>query len=186
MTRSTTAPPDETYVGSGDLAAGFDDFYKDARDRLLLQTFALTGDLAVARSAVREAFVVAWHHWRKTSRLADPEMSVRPHAWRKALRRASTRPWHRKKDLDGEVRAVLDALGSLTLNQRKALLLTQLAAVSMEEMAHEVGLPLKAAERECALGAAHLATQAWRSRRRRSRSRSTSSPTPPAASRGPG
>lgn len=159
MTRSRTTPPDEGYVSTGDLAAGFDEFYKDARDRLLLQTFALTGDLAVARSAVREAFVVAWHHWRKTSRLADPEMSVRPHAWRKALRRASTRPWHRKKDLDGEVRAVLDALGTLTLNQRKALLLTQLAAVSMEEMAHEVGLPLKAAERELQLGAAHLATQ---------------------------
>lgn len=165
MTRSrTTSPdapdsPDGGYVRTGDLAAGFDEFYKDARDRLLLQTFALTGDLAVARSAVREAFVVAWHHWRKTSRLADPEMSVRPNAWRKALRRASTRPWHRKKDLDAESRAVLDALGALSLNQRKALLLTQLAAVTMEEMAHEVGLPLKAAERELQLGAAHLATQ---------------------------
>lgn len=158
MSRSRTTPPDEGHVSTADLAAGFDEFYKDARDRLLLQTFALTGDLAVARSAVREAFVVAWHHWRKTSRLADPEMSVRPNAWRKALRRASTRPWHRRKDLDAEARSVLDALGALTLNQRKALLLTQLAAVSMEEMAHEVGLPLEAAERELQLGAAHFAT----------------------------
>lgn len=154
-----TSTPEHGYVSSADLTTGFDAFYKDARDRLLLQTFALTGDLAVARSAVREAFVVAWHHWRKTSRLDDPEMSVRPNAWRKALRRSSTRPWHRKKDLEPEVRGVLDGLATLTLPQRKALLLTQLAAVSMEEMAQEIGLPLEAAERELQLGAAQLAMQ---------------------------
>ncbi len=159
MTTPRTASPDQGYASTADLASGFDEFYKDARDRLLLQTFALTGDLAVARSSVREAFVVAWHHWRKTSRLDDPEMSVRPHAWRTALRRASTRPWHRRKDLDAESRAILDALGTLPVNQRKALLLTQLAAVTMEEMAHEVGLPLEAAERELQLGAAQLAMQ---------------------------
>ncbi len=157
--RDRTSTPEHGYVSHADLTTGFDAFYKDARDRLLLQTFALTGDLAVARSAVREAFVVAWHHWRKTSRLDDPEMSVRPNAWRKALRRSSHRPWHRKKDLEPEVRAVLDGLATLTLPQRKALLLTQLAAVSMEEMAQEVGLPLEAAERELQLGAAQLAMQ---------------------------
>lgn len=145
------------WVSSSELAAGFDEFYRDARDRLLLQTFALTGDLAVARSAVREAFVVSWHHWRKTARLDDPETSVRPLAWRKALRRSSTRPWGRRKDLDPPTRATLDALATLPLVQRKALLLTQLAAVSLEEMAHEVGLTLEVAERELQLGAAHLA-----------------------------
>lgn len=159
MTEPRTSTPEHGYVSHADLAAGFDAFYKDARDRLLLQTFALTGDLAVARSAVREAFVVAWHHWRKTSRLDDPEMSVRPNAWRKAVRRSSHRPWHRRKDLEPDVRAVLDALAALSLAQRKALLLTQLAAVSMEEMAQEIGLPLEAAERELQLGAAQLAMQ---------------------------
>lgn len=151
--------PAPRYVSSADLTASFDAFYKDARDRLLLQTFALTGDLAVARSAVREAFVVAWHHWRKTSRLEDPEMAVRPSAWRMALRRSSARPWHRRKDLDEASRAIVDALAALPVNQRKALLLTQLAAVTMAEMAHELGLPLEAAERELQLGAAQLAMQ---------------------------
>jgi len=151
-------PTRSAYVSSADLVESFDAFYRDARDRLLLQTFALTGDLAVARSAVREAFVVSWHHWRKTSRLADPESAVRPDAWRKALRRSSTRPWHRKKDLDGETRRTLDALAALPVVQRKALLLTQLAAVTMDEMAHEIGLPIEAAERELQQGAAHFAT----------------------------
>lgn len=155
------APPagGPSYVSNADLTASFDAFYRDARDRLLLQTFALTGDLSVARSAVREAYVVAWHHWRKTSRLPDPEMSVRPAAWRKALRRSNTRPLRRRKDLDEQSRTILDALAALSLTQRKALLLTQLAAVSMAEMAHEIGLPLEAAERELQLGAAQLATQ---------------------------
>ena len=56
----------------------FDAFYKAARHRLLLQTYALTGDLPAARGAVRDAFVHAWHHWRKVSRLEDPESWVRP------------------------------------------------------------------------------------------------------------
>ena len=118
MTEPRTSTPEHGYVSHADLATGFDAFYKDARDRLLLQTFALTGDLAVARSAVREAFVVAWHHWRKTSRLDDPEMSVRPNAWRKAVRRSSHRPWHRRKDLEPDVRAVLDGLKTQATRRR--------------------------------------------------------------------
>lgn len=154
-----TSPGSSSFVSSADLTASFDTFYRDTRDRLLLQTFALTGDLTVARSAVREAYVVAWHHWRKTSRLEDPEMSVRPAAWRRAVRRSTTRPLRRRKDLDEPSRKILDALATLSLPQRKALLLTQLAAVTMEEMAHEIGLTLEAAERELQLGAAQLAMQ---------------------------
>jgi len=147
------------YVSNAELAESFDAFYKGARDRLLLQTFAVTGDLAVARSAVREAFVVAWHHWRKTSRLPDPESAVRRAAWRRAARRSSARPWPRKRNVADRSRAILGALADLTVVQRKALLLTQLAAVDMAEMAHEVGLPLEAAERELQLGAAQYARQ---------------------------
>ena len=83
----------------------FDAFYKDARTRLLLQTYALTGDLPASRAAVRDAFIVAWHHWRKVSRLDDPEASVRPQAWAHAQRRHTARVWHRDKSLDPEVSA---------------------------------------------------------------------------------
>ncbi len=126
----------------------FDTFYKDARERLLLQTYALTGDLAASRAAVRDSFIVAWHHWRKVSALDDPEESVRPQAWRHAQRRHTARLWHRDKDIDPEVKATLDALAKLTITQRRALLLTQLATVTMPQMAREIGLPLDDAERE--------------------------------------
>lgn len=117
----------------------FDAFYKDARDRLLVQTFALTGDLRVARSAVRDTFVVAWHHWRKVARDGDPESWARPHAWLHAHRRHTARRWHREKGLDPEVAATLDALSRLTHTQRRVLLLTHLATTSLDDMAREVG-----------------------------------------------
>ena len=124
----------------------FDDFYKSTRTALLQQTFALTGDLPASRSAVRDAFVAAWHHWRKVSRLEDPEAWVRPLAWRHAQRRHSARIFHRDRKLDPEIRATLDALAKLPLAQRKVLLLTQLTDASMADMAREVGLPLHEAE----------------------------------------
>ena len=137
----------------------FDAFYKDARDRLLLQTYALTGDLPAARAAVRDSFVVAWHHWRKVSRMPDPEAWARPHAWSHAQRRHTARLWHRDKGLDPEVRATLDALAKLPMTQRKILLLSQLASVSMTDMAREVGLTRVEAERELQTASAQFAVQ---------------------------
>jgi DNA-directed RNA polymerase specialized sigma24 family protein len=135
----------------------FDAFYKDARTRLLLQTYALTGDLPASRAAVRDSFVVAWHRWRKLSQQQDPEAWARPHAWAHAQRRHTARVWHRERGLTPEARATLDALGKLPVAQRKALLLTQLTSLSMSEMAREVGLPRAEAERALQTATARLA-----------------------------
>lgn len=134
----------------------FDDLYQDARRRLLLQTYALTGDLPAARSAVRDAFVVAWHHWRKVSRLEDPEAWVRPHAWAHAQRRQTARIWHRDKRLDPEAKATLDALGKLSMQQRRVLLLSHLSTASLPDLARELGLPRSTAERELQTASAHF------------------------------
>lgn len=125
----------------------FDAFYKEARTRLLVQTLALCGDLAAARSAVRDAFVMAWHHWRKVSQLEDPESWTRPHAWNHAQRRAKARVWHRNK-FDPELRTTLQTLGKLPVQQRKVLLLDELSSLSMAELAREVGLTQQRAESE--------------------------------------
>jgi DNA-directed RNA polymerase specialized sigma24 family protein len=135
----------------------FDAFYRAAQHRLLLQTYALTGDLPAARGAVRDAFVAAWHHWRKVSRLEDPEAWVRPLAWRHAQRRHTARIWHRDRALEPEHRATLDALAKLTTSQRRTLLLTQLSRISMSEMAREAGLTDEEAQQRLQLATSQFA-----------------------------
>ena len=136
---------------------GFEAFYKDVRGRLLLQSYALTGDLLAAQRAVRDAMVVAWHHWRKVSRLEEPEDYVRPLAWTRAQRRSSARWWARQKDIDAETRATLDALGKLSTTQRKVLLLTHLTSLPIDHMAREAGITRATAERELQTASAHFA-----------------------------
>jgi DNA-directed RNA polymerase specialized sigma24 family protein len=125
----------------------FDVFYAEARDRLLVQAFALTGDLPASRGAVRDSFIAAWHRWPKLKRFGDPESWVRPHVLTHAQRRHTARIFHRDRKLDPELRATLDALHTLSPVSRKALVLADLSSASPEEQARELGLPLDEAER---------------------------------------
>lgn len=129
-------------------AAEFETFYKDVRSRLLLQTWALTGDLTAARKAVQDALVIAWHHWRKVKRLdaAAREDWVRPIAWRHALRRHSMPHFHRAEEGDEAARATIEALAKLPLEERKILLLAHLSTVSEDALAREVGITQARAE----------------------------------------
>ena len=98
--------------------------------RLLLLTYCLTGDLPASRAAVRDAFVVAWHHWRKVSRLEDPEAWVRAHACR--ARRSAGTPRScgtARRASTPRSRRTLDALGRLPITQRRVLLLTELTTL---------------------------------------------------------
>ncbi|KRE92867.1 hypothetical protein ASG76_15505 [Nocardioides sp. Soil774] len=126
----------------------FDAYYVETRTRLLHEAYALTGDAPAARAAVRDAFVVAWHHWRKVALLDDRDAYVRPVALGRARRRHTARIWHRDKALDPEARSTLDALSRLTARQRQLLVLNGLSALSLSDIAREVGLPRGDAERE--------------------------------------
>lgn len=137
---------------------GFETFYKDVRSGLLLQTFALTGDLQASEKAVRDAMVVGWHHWRKVSRLDDREEYVRPLAWSRALRRSQARWWSRMKGLDPDVASILDALAKLPVTQRRVLLLSHLTALPLEGIAREVGVSRPVAERDLQTATAQLTT----------------------------
>lgn len=135
----------------------FDAFYRDTRRRLLHQTFALTGDQRAAGSAVRDAYVAAWHHWRKVARREDPLDWVRPVSWQLAQRRHAGRIWHRNKGLDETQRATLDALGTLSTARRRVLLLVDLAEVALPAAARELALTRDVAGRH--LADARLALQ---------------------------
>jgi DNA-directed RNA polymerase specialized sigma24 family protein len=137
--------------------AAFDDFYLGARRRLLLQCLALTGDLEASRSAVRDAFVAAQQHWRKVSRLEHPEDWVRPRAWSIAQRRSVARIWHREKNLTAQQTAVLDALAALPDAQRRTVLLTHLAALSLPGIGRELGQTQPVVEQQLQQGTVALA-----------------------------
>jgi len=144
-------------------AAAFQSFYDDTRNRLLLQTWALTGDLSAAQKAVRDAFVIAAHHWRKVRRRpaaaegADQtrEDWVRPIAWARAQRRHSV-PHRKAKGVDPEIAETLAALGRLSITQRKVLVLAHLSSVSLEQLAREVGITKTRAEQELQSGTAQF------------------------------
>lgn len=126
----------------------FDAYYVETRTRLLHEAYALTGDAPASRAAVRAAFVVTWHHWRKVGGLDDRDGYVRPLAFRRARRKHTARIWHRDKSLAPEVRATLDALSKLTPRQRELLVLNGLSSLSLTDIGRMVGLPRSDAERE--------------------------------------
>ncbi|QWZ06851.1 hypothetical protein KRR39_15145 [Nocardioides panacis] len=124
----------------------FDSFYRATRRPVLHQALALTGDLPAAQSAVRDAYVGAWQHWRKVSRLEDPLDWVRPRAWQLAQRRHTARIWHRTKGTTEQHKAVLDALAALPVAQRRVLLLVDLAGLEPGHAARELGVTREVAE----------------------------------------
>ncbi|WP_370247928.1 sigma factor-like helix-turn-helix DNA-binding protein [Nocardioides sp.] len=140
-------------------AAEFDDFYRAAREPLLVQTFALTGDLGAARAGVRDAFVAAWHHRAKLARHPDLDSVMawlRPVAWRFARRRHALAVWHRDRGGDAAIREIVDALAALPHRQREAVILAQLAEVSLAEIGRELGVPVARAEIELQAGTDRL------------------------------
>jgi DNA-directed RNA polymerase specialized sigma24 family protein len=136
----------------------FDSFYLKSRRALVHQTFALTGDLAAAQRAVRDAYVSAWHHWRKVKNHEDPRDWVRPRAWALAQRRHSARLWQRTRDLSGRDRAVLDALHKLSGAERRALLLVGLAGVPADVAARELNVTQETLDRQLRTAAEGFAT----------------------------
>ena len=125
----------------------FDDLYKDVRDRLLVEAYVLTGDQHVSRTAVRDAFTVAWHHWSKVRGVSDREAWLRPLVWKRAQHRHAARPWHKEKDLDEASAATLEALGTLSMNQRKALVLDPPRPAPGGRPGPGIGLPPAGADR---------------------------------------
>jgi DNA-directed RNA polymerase specialized sigma24 family protein len=137
----------------------FDSFYLKTRRALVHQTFALTGDITAAQRAVRDAYVQAWHHWRKVKTCEDPREWVRPRAWAQAQRRHSARLWQRTRDLSSRDRAVLDAVHKLSAAERRAFLIVELAGVAPDVAARELNLTRQVLENQLGSATAKLARE---------------------------
>lgn len=127
--------------------AAFDDFYRQTRHELLLQTLLVHGDLTAATRGTREAYVIAWHHWKKVGPLPDREEWVRPLAHRLVQRRSAGRIWHRTSQLPPEARTPVEALARVGITDRRLVVLTHVARVPLPVAARELALTQDAASR---------------------------------------
>ena len=133
-------------------SASLGDLYDASYGRLVLQLYALCGDLSDAEDAVQEAFVKAIGQGRAFDGVRNPEAWLRTVAlnhqrssWRhaKVVRRfATTVPGQRTlPEPSPDHVAVVRALAELDPDQRAVVVLRYLADLGTAEIAHELGVP---------------------------------------------
>ncbi|WP_205471420.1 RNA polymerase sigma factor [Nocardioides sp. SYSU D00038] len=147
----------------------FDDFYTASFRRVTAQVYAMIGNRDEAEECVQEAFVKAWAHRRQLDRAAHPEAWVRTTAyrlavsrWRRVKRngrfadRAMAPPMEAPAPSESHV-ALVDALGRLPEEQRRALVLHHIADLPVAEVARETGSPEGTVKARLSRGRAALA-----------------------------
>jgi len=116
----------------------FDSFFRAGFNGVLHVTYALCGDRQVALEATTDAFRRAWRDWSKIRDRA-PLAYVRNEAWKATSLNRSTHPLRRRREDDSDVE-LLDALGALSVDQRRLLVLMTLGNTDLEEASREVGI----------------------------------------------
>ncbi|GGF55823.1 hypothetical protein GCM10011519_32180 [Marmoricola endophyticus] len=105
-------------------------------DALLLQTFAVCGDLRAAHNALREAMADGWEHPDAPGTL---EARVRRTAFTRASRRARPRSFNRGGPANPEQRNTLVALHDLAYQERVCVVLACLSDLPVSAVAEVVG-----------------------------------------------
>jgi RNA polymerase sigma-70 factor (ECF subfamily) len=130
----------------------FDEFYAGAVGRLVGQLFPVTGDLHEAEEVVQEAFTRAAARWSRLRDYDVPEAWVRRVAMNlvadrsRSLRRQAKAllklpPPPEILPASAEALALAQALRTLPIRQRQVLVLHYLVDLSVEEVAHTLGMP---------------------------------------------
>ncbi len=135
-------------------AGGFDEFYRDTRQRVLQYLYAASGgDLAEAQDAVAEAYTRAWQRWSQVSTFDDPEAWVRvvawrilANGWRKLRHRLIAYRRHGVPEASPPVSedavALVAALRQLPPEQRIALVLFHIVELPVAGIAEQTGVPV--------------------------------------------
>jgi RNA polymerase sigma-70 factor (ECF subfamily) len=133
-------------------AVDLNDLYDASYRRLVVQVFAICGDLAQAEDAVQDAFVTALRKKARLARVSNPEAWVRAvalnqvrHGWRHAsvVRRyqAKVPGPQGPVDVGPEHVAIVTALEAVDADQREAVVLHYLADLPVAEVATQLGVP---------------------------------------------
>jgi RNA polymerase sigma-70 factor (ECF subfamily) len=130
----------------------FDEFYLGTRTRLLRQLTVMTGDAEQAADVLQEAYARAWQRWSRVGSMGDPAAWVRTVAWRIAisqhrrrltadrLRRVFGSEMVAEPPRQDEVMDVRTALGRLSPEHRRALVLYEMGGLSVSQIAAETGV----------------------------------------------
>lgn len=145
-----------------------EELYGAAYRRLVMQLFAICGDLADAEDAVQEAFVTAVRKQRELAEVNNPEAWLRTVAlnrlrsgWRhraivRKYQAAVPGPQTSSLLLSDHV-AVTTALARLDPDQRHVVVLHYLADLGTAEIAAELGIPEGTVKSRLARGRGRLA-----------------------------
>jgi RNA polymerase sigma-70 factor (ECF subfamily) len=151
----------------GDRSA-LDELYDASYRRLVVQMYAICGDLSDAEDAVQEGFVAALRKQRQIATVHNPEAWVRTTAvnhlrsrWRHAavVRKYQPRvPGPQEAIQVGpEHVAIVNALAQVDASQREVVVLHYLADLGTAEIATELGIPEGTVKSRLARARARLA-----------------------------
>lgn len=131
---------------SVDRERDFAEFYEATWSRTAACAYAISGDLASAEDAAQEAYARAWQRWATICKYDEPAAWVRQVAARLAISR-----WRRRRTADAfrartrppdptpgpgpDHVALVAALQTLPVAQRRAIVLHHLAGVPVREIA---------------------------------------------------
>ncbi|MEU7846389.1 sigma factor-like helix-turn-helix DNA-binding protein [Micromonospora parva] len=149
-------------------AQSFDDFYRSTARRMMRYGYAVAGDYTEAQDLVQEAYTRAWRQWGRLSSHPAPE------AWlRLVVSRLATDRWRRLRGLRGALRLagppppvsppnedsvlLVQALRQVPATHRRALALHYLFDMPVEEIAHEIDVPVGTVKSWLSRGRARLA-----------------------------
>jgi DNA-directed RNA polymerase specialized sigma24 family protein len=117
----------------------FNSFYSSTFSEAVRVTYAVCGDRQVAFESTVDAYRRAWRDWSKI-RDRHPLGYVRNEAWKLTALSRSTHPLRRKHEQDSDTQ-LLDALGELSVDDRRLIVLMTLGNTDLEEASREVGVP---------------------------------------------
>ncbi len=133
-------------------ARDLDELYAASYRRLVVQLYALCGDVVEAEDAVQEAFVAAIRRRRQLEQVTNPEAWLRTVAvnrlrggWRHAAVvrrfRAAVPGPQAPVEVGPDHVALVRALGRLDDDQRRVVVLHHLADLGTAQIAAELGVP---------------------------------------------
>lgn len=157
----------EVLMGGGHKVDDLDALYAAAYRRLVVQMYAICGDLADAEDAVQEAFITAIRKRRTLRSAQNPEAWIRTVAlhrlhrgWRHAavVRRhqAAERTPEHAVEVGPDHVALVNALKGLDPDQRQVVVLHHLADLSVAEIAADLGVPVGTVKSRLGRGRARL------------------------------